>query len=140
MARKALTADWSIDLDDTFQGRPVGTNLQLMSETPWTRTIWVSVFATEESATDTMEKIRLDVNPDPVSVYSEGGDDPGELRYASWYPETDPSDRYQWSLYAYTVREREFIALAIISDAQDDEEWALATWRSLRWRATPSKA
>jgi hypothetical protein len=83
------------------------------------------------SPTDILEMILEDVHPSPQLRFREEGSDADELRYASWYAETDEG-RQQWGLYAYTVRRGSYVQAALLTDEPADLDWALNTWRSLR--------
>jgi len=132
--RRGLTTEWSIDVDESFDSRVVDEDLQLVSPGPPVRTVWVAVWSPpeEQSPADVLKDIRADVNPHPTARFVEPGSEPGELRYASWYPE-ESGGRDQWSLYGYTVRRGSYVQLACIVDDPAERDWALETWRSLRF-------
>jgi hypothetical protein len=96
--RRGLTLEWSIDLDESFRGRVVDEDLQLVSPGPPVRTIWVAVWgpSPDQQPADLLDAIMKDVPPSPLRRFREEGTDADELRYASWYPETDEG-REQWS-------------------------------------------
>jgi len=137
--RRGLTSEWSIDLDDSFRGRVVGENLQLVSSGPPIRTVWIAVWGPppDQAPADVLDEIRRDVHPSPQLRFREEGTDADELRYASWYAETDGA-RQQWGLYAYTVRPGSYVQAALLTDDPADVAWALTTWRSLRFRPAPT--
>ena len=132
--RRRMTGEWSIDLDESFRGRVVDGDLQFVSLGPPKRSIWVAVWSPPESESpDTvLAGIREDVNPSPLERFEEPGAGPGERRYASWYPERT-EDGEQWGLYGYTVRRGSYVQIVLLGGSADDREWALATWRSLRF-------
>jgi hypothetical protein len=132
--RRQMTSDWSIDLDPSYRSRVVDGDLQFVSLGPPRRTVWVSVWNPPESATpeSIMEGILENVNPAPRERFREPGTDAGELRYASWYPE-QTEDGEQWGLYGYTVRCGSYVQIALLGDSPMDRDWAVATWRSLRF-------
>jgi hypothetical protein len=136
--RRGLTGEWSIDLDESFRGRVVDEDLQLVSPGPPVRTIWIGVWSppADQPPADVLEEILGDVHPSPRLSFREEGTDGDELRYASWYAETDDG-REQWGLYAYTVRPGSYVQAAFLSDEPADLEWALGAWRSLRFRSRP---
>ena len=70
----------------------------------------------------------------PAERFNEQSDDGAELRYASWYSE-DGQRGKQWGLYAYTVQRGSYVQLTCLVDDTDSggREWALQTWRSLRF-------
>src|SRR4051812_1421654 len=45
MPRRDVPADWSIELDDSFQGRVVDGSLQFVSAGPPMRTVWLAVWS-----------------------------------------------------------------------------------------------
>jgi hypothetical protein len=136
MPRRRLTNEWSIDLNDSFRGRVVDGDLQLISPGPPARTIWITVWQTapDLSTAHLLEQILQDVHPNPTWKVREDGADRDELRYASWYPEID-NGREQWGLYAYTLRPGSYVQAALLTDKPADPNWALTTWRSLRFQA-----
>ncbi|GAA4918213.1 hypothetical protein LX16_4547 [Stackebrandtia albiflava] len=136
MPRRALTSEWSIDIDDSFRGRVVAEDLQLVSPGPPVRTIWVAVWrpSAERSVAELTEFICQNVHPDPVRRFEEPGSDPEERRYGSWYPET-VEERTQWGLYGYTIRRGRYVQSAYLTDEPSDLDWALGAWRSLRFEA-----
>ena len=137
MPRRGLTSEWSIELDGSFKSRTVNGSLQLVSPGPPTRTIWIDVWdpPAHRSPEEVLDELLQDVNPAPERRFREAGTDPEELRYASWYAETD-GEREHWALYAYTVRTGSYVQMALLTDSPTDLDWALTTWRSLRF--TPS--
>jgi hypothetical protein len=139
VTRRGLTSEWSIDVDESFRGRVVDEDLQLLSLGPPVRTIWIAVWSPPPTLppAEILDGILQDVHPSPHQRFREGGADPEELRYGSWYPETDDG-REQWGLYGYTVRPGSYVQAALLTDAPDDLEWALTTWRSLRFRSVRS--
>ena len=136
MTRRNLSEQWSIDLDDTFRGQVVDGDLQLVSPGPPPRTIWLAIwYPGPEHGPETLrEWVLAEVNPNPVERFDEPGSDAGELRYASWYPE-DVDGRRQWSLYGYVMRRGSYVQAAFFSALEADRDWALTTWRSLRFAA-----
>jgi hypothetical protein len=137
--RLDLTSEWSIDLDESFRGRVVDEDLQLVSPGPPVRTIWIAVWSPppDRKPADVLEEILLDVHPSPRLRFREAGADADEVRYASWYAETDEG-REQWGLYAYTVRPGSYVQAAVLTHEPADLDWALTTWRSLRFRSPAS--
>jgi hypothetical protein len=133
--RRGLTSEWSIDLDKSFRGRVVDEDLQLVSLGPPIRTIWIAVWSPppRRSPADVLDEILHDVHPSPQLRFQEDGTDTDELRYASWYAGT-AEGREQWGLYAYTVRPGSYVQAALLTDEPADLDWALTTWRSLRFR------
>jgi len=136
--RRRLTADWSIELDTTFQGRVVDGDLQLVSVGPPVRTIWLGVWSPPltDPVEQTLAVIAGDAHPRPTQRFVEAGSDPNEQRFASWYPE-DVDGRRQWGLYGYTVRPGTYVQAAFLIDGEEDLPWALSAWRSLRY-GTPT--
>lgn len=132
---RRVTSDWSLDLDDSFEGRVVDENLQFVSAGPPVRTVLVAVWTPPESDSpwEVLEWIRRDVHPDPVERFESGGPGDEEVAYASWYPET-VDGREQWGLYAYTVRRGSYVQLACLCD-EPDLDWALGVWRSLTFHS-----
>jgi len=135
VARRDLTSEWSIDLDGSFRGRVVDEDLQLVSLGPPGRTIWIAVWSPPpaRSPADVLNDVLRDIYPSPHLRFQEEGTEPDELRYASWYPETDEGHG-QWGLYAYTIRSGSYVQAALLTDEPADLAWALTTWRSLRFR------
>ncbi|KAJ0419324.1 hypothetical protein BJY00DRAFT_286292 [Aspergillus carlsbadensis] len=135
--RRPLTTKWSIALEDSFAGRIVKDDLQFVSQGPPVRTVWLAIWSPkDESIPETLDRIKLYVHPSPEQRFEEAGSDPDEWRYASWYPHV-VNGRHQWGLYAYTVRQGSYVQASFISDEPGDLEWALFTWRSLRYAAPP---
>lgn len=132
MARRGLTSEWSIELDDSFANRVVDGSLQMLSVGPPVRTVWMDVWSLplDVSPMEFLADIRQDAHPHPAQRFEEEGAEPGELRYASWYREAE-GERVQWGLYAYTVRAGSYVQAAFLAD-EADLQWALGAWRSLR--------
>jgi len=137
LPRRGLTSEWSIELDGSFKSRTVDGSLQMVSPGPPIRTIWIDVWGppAHRSPEEVLEELLQDVNPAPERRFREAGTDPEELRYASWYAETY-GEREHWALYAHTVRAGSYVQVALLTDSPTDLDWALTTWRSLRF--TPS--
>jgi hypothetical protein len=135
MTRRNLSEQWSLDLDDSFSGQLVDGDLQLVSPGPPVRTIWLAIWypPPEHGPETLMTWVLAEVNPDPVERFEEVGTDEGELRYASWYPEEVDGAR-RWALYGYVVRQGSYVQAAFFVDDPSERDWALATWRSLRFR------
>jgi hypothetical protein len=136
VTRRALSEQWSIDLDDSFSGQVVDGDLRLVSPGPPTRTIWLAIWypPPEHGPETLLTWVLAEVNPTPLERFEEVGLDAGELRYASWYPE-EVDGRQQWALYGYVMRRGSYVQAALFSEVQADRDWALATWRSLRHAA-----
>lgn len=135
MARRRLTTDWSIDVDERVRQRVVDGSLQMLDVGPPVRTVWINVWLMPEDSSADAELARIKANapPAPVRRFEEPGADGDERRFASWYPERDEDGRTSWGLYAYTVRPDCWVQAAFLSDEEDDLPWALAAWRSLRY-------
>ncbi|MDQ1672781.1 MAG: hypothetical protein QOC98_1343 [Frankiaceae bacterium] len=133
MTRRTLSEHWSIDLDDSFTGQVVDGDLQLVSPGPPPRTVLLALWypPSERSPEELMAWVLAEVNPDPVERFQES-DDPDELRYASWYPET-VDGQTQYALYGYVVRRGSYVQAAFFADDAAQRDWALATWRSLHY-------
>ncbi|MDQ1636330.1 MAG: hypothetical protein QOJ32_3139 [Frankiaceae bacterium] len=133
MTRRTLSEHWSIDLDDSFTGQVVDGDLQLVSPGPPPRTVLLALWypPPERSPEELMAWVLAEVNPDPVERFQES-DDPDELRYASWYPET-VDGQTQYALYGYVVRRGSYVQAAFFADDAAQRDWALATWRSLQY-------
>jgi hypothetical protein len=125
MPRRGLTSEWSIELDGSFRSRTVDGSLQMVSPGPPTRTIWIDVWGppAHRAPEDVLEEILEDINPAPDLRFREAGTGPEELRYASWYTETD-GERQQWELYAYTVRAGSYVQAVLLTDSPADLDWA----------------
>jgi len=135
MAKRELTENWSIDLDDSFEGRIVDDSLQLVSLGPPMRTVWINVWGSAAaSTTDTLSWIKAESNPNALRRFEEQSNDGDQLRFAAWYPELD-DDGQHWTLHAYTVRPEGFVNAAIETESEDDLEWALAVWRSCEFQS-----
>jgi hypothetical protein len=80
-----------------------------------------------------LDEILQDVHASPVRKWREAGTDPYEVRYASWH-----SQDGRWGLYAFTVRRGSYVQLAALTDDPADLDWALTTWRSLRYATSPA--
>jgi hypothetical protein len=129
---RELTEDWSIDVDDSFRGRVVDGDLQLVSLGPPLRTVWITVWAPPPGTVeDVLAGIARSAHPDPVERFEERSSDDAEVRIASWYPEPTADGGAQWGLYAYTVRDGSYVQSAFLTDHEADRDWALKTWRSL---------
>jgi hypothetical protein len=142
MSRRALTEDWTIELDDAFQGEVIDGSLRFASAGPPTRTIWVAAWnppvTDDPSTTIAWARDTAARTGPPVAqsqVFEEGGADGEELRYARWYFEPNSSPVH-WALYAYTARRGGLVQAAFLVDDQAGLSWALEAWRSLRNRAT----
>jgi hypothetical protein len=137
--RRALSEQWSIELDESFRGQVVNGDLQLVSTGPPPRTIWLALWypPAEHGPEKLLEWVLAEVNPDPLERFEEIGTDEDELRYASWYPEEGDGAR-RWALYGYVVRRGSYVQSAFFVDDPSEREWALTTWRSLRFRASES--
>lgn len=135
MPRRDLTNEWSMDLHESFRGRVVDGDLQLVSPGPPVRTIWIAVWnpPADMSPTDVLDGISRNAPVSPEMRFEEQGVDANEFRYGSWYAET-VEDRKQWGLYAYTVRPGSHVQAAFLTDEEADLDWALTTWRSLRFQ------
>jgi hypothetical protein len=139
MTRRKLSEQWSLDLDESFTGRLVDGDLQLFSPGPPARTIWLAIWypGPEHGPETLMQWVLAEVNPEPVERFEEIGHgedglDENELRYASWYPD-EVDGRRQWALYGYVVRRGSYVQSAFFSETPEDKDWALRTWRSLRF-------
>jgi antitoxin YqcF len=134
VSRRQITVEWSIEIDNSFVGRVVDGDLRFVSVVPPVRTIWLAVRAspTKDTPTETLAWIQQNVHPSPQQRFHETGANPKELRYASWYPET-VDGRQQWNLNAYTIRRGSYVQAAFVADEPAELNWALATWRSLRY-------
>ena len=135
--RRGITEDWSIDLDGDYDRAIVDGQLRFM--TPG-RTIWLKVWrkpGLEVSATLTWIKAEArEAHPKEAVEFEELQGD--EARYASWYSE--PGIRgTQHSLYGYTIRTGTYVQSVMISDSPQDRDWALETWRSLRYARSEPK-
>jgi len=135
MPCKELTAEWSIDVDDSFASRVVDDDLQLVSPGPPMRSIWVATYSPpkKQGAKDLIALVKDDAPEDAVETFEEPGSDERELRFATWTHES-VEGRDQWALYAHTARRGALVQLAMISDDESDLEWALQTWRSLTYQ------
>jgi hypothetical protein len=138
VTRRNLSDQWSIDLDDSFRGTVVDGDLQLVSPGPPPRTILLALWypPAERSPEELMAWVLAEVNPDPLERFQET-DNPDELRYGSWYPETIDGVT-QWAFYGYVVRRGSYVQAAFFVDDATERDWALATWRSLRYSADGS--
>jgi hypothetical protein len=141
VTRRNLSEQWSIDLDESFAGQVVDGDLQLVSPGPPVRTVWLALWypPPEHGPEKLLEWVLAEVNPNPTKRFDEGGADNDELRYASWYPE-EIEGRAQWALYGYVVRRGSYVQAAFFSEREEDLDWALGTWRSLRFRAPAGPA
>jgi hypothetical protein len=130
--RRELTEDWSIELPDDFHARSGNGALQLVGSGG--RTVWASIHTPPPTRAPEaiLDEILQDVHLTPEQRFREPGSDAYEVRYASWYP----ADGH-WSLSAYTVRRASYVQLVILSATPADLDWALETWRSLRYTRTP---
>ena len=137
MTRRNLSDRWSIELDDSFTGQVVDGDLELVSPGPPPRTILLAIWypPVERSPEELMAWVLAEVNPDPLERFTET-DQADELRYGSWYPET-VDGRTQWALYGYVVRRGSYVQAAFFVDGPAERDWALATWRSLRFAPAP---
>lgn len=131
MARRRLTEDWSIELSEDFRVRDEQGAMQLTG--PGGRTVWVNVWTPPPTRAPEalLDEILQDVHQAPEQRFRESGSDAYEVRYASWYPEDG-----RWGLYGYTVRRASYVQLAVLTDDAGDLDWALETWRSLRYAKT----
>ena len=137
MTRRNLSEQWSIELEDGFAGQVVDGDLHLVHPGPPPRTVLLAIwYPKQEHGPETlMQWVLAEVNPDPVERFQEpdpDGSDPDELRYASWYPET-VDGRTQYALYGYAVRRGSYVQAAFFADDAGERDWALETWRSLRY-------
>ena len=130
----SVTSEWSIELDGSFRSRAVDGSLQMVSPGPPIRTVWIDVWGppAHRSPEEVLKEILHDVNPAPKLRFREAGADADELRYASWYAEMD-GEREKWALYTYTVRAGSYVQAVLLTDSPTDLDWALSTWRSLRF-------
>ena len=136
MTRRNLSEQWSIDLEDGFAGTVVNGDLQLVHPGPPPRNILLAIWypGPQHGPETLMEWVLAEVNPNPTERFEEIGTDEGELRYASWYPE-DIDGARRWALYGYVVRRGSYVQSAFFSERAEDRDWALSTWRSLRYSA-----
>jgi hypothetical protein len=136
VTRRNLSEQWSIDLDESFTGQVVNGDLQLVSPGPPPRSILLAIWypPAEHGPEKLLEWVLAEVNPNPTERFEEIGTDEGELRYASWYPEDVDGGR-RWALYGYVVRRGSYVQSAFFSPRAEDRDWALDTWRSLRFSA-----
>lgn len=134
MPRKELTAEWSIDVDDSFVSRIVGDDLQMVSQGPPMRSIWVATYSPpkQQGAKDLIALAKEEAPADAIETFEEQGTAGHELRFATWNHET-VEGREQWALYAYTARRGALAQIALLSDEEADRAWALETWRSLAY-------
>ena len=141
MTRRNLSEQWSIELEDGFAGQVVDGDLHLVHPGPPPRTVLLAIwYPNQEHGPETlMQWVLAEVNPDPVERFEEIGTDEGELRYASWYPE-DVDGRRQWALYGYIVRRGTYVQAALFADRESDKQWAVDTWRSLRFRSDATES
>ncbi len=145
MTRRNLSEQWSIELDDSFRGQVVDGDLELVSPGPPRRTVLLALWypPPERSPQELMAWVLAEVNPDPLERFQEGprpedpDPDPDELRYGSWYPETIDG-RTQYALYGYVVRRGSYVQAAFFVDDASERDWALTTWRSLRYTPAPA--
>ncbi|MCU1688127.1 MAG: hypothetical protein JWN20_55 [Jatrophihabitantaceae bacterium] len=142
MSRRALTEDWTIELDDALNGEVIDGSLRFASAGPPTRTIWIAAWnppvTDEPSTTIAWARDTAARTGPPVAqsqVFEEGGADGEELRYARWYFEPNASPAH-WALYAYTARRGGLVQAAFLVEDANGLNWALEAWRSLRHRST----
>ncbi|MDR1998865.1 MAG: hypothetical protein LBQ06_02840 [Frankiaceae bacterium] len=140
MPRRDVTADWSIELDDSFQGRAVDGTLQFVSAGPPMRTVWLAAWSPPmtESAEANIAWAKKTAASGAAPgqgerEFDEPGADSGEARYARWCKEA-PDGQPRWALNAYTARRGDLVQGAFLSDSPEDLAWALTAWRSLRSR------
>ncbi len=137
MPRHRIGDDWSIELADEFCGRMVDGCLQFVRVGPPVRTVWACVWesAGQHSPAETFEIYVLPYVPaDPVERFEAAAADDTEVRYASWYPETQDG-RTIWGLNAYTIRRESYVQISFYAE-QDDagaRAWALCSWHTLRF-------
>ncbi|MEV6631536.1 hypothetical protein AB0M54_12375 [Actinoplanes sp. NPDC051470] len=125
VARRGLSDDWTIELPAGF-----GADLRHADG----RVLLAEVIATPPARAPEalLDEILQDVHQSPEQRWREAGTDSYEVRYASWFPEDG-----RWALYAYTVRRGSYVQLAVLTPDPADLDWALATWRSLRFAGSP---
>ncbi|HKW69724.1 MAG TPA: DUF2185 domain-containing protein [Candidatus Dormibacteraeota bacterium] len=136
--RRGITEDWSIDLDGDYERDIVEGQLRFRAPG---RTIWLNVWSKPGvDVSETLAWIRAEArtaHPKDAEEFEELEAD--EARYASWYSE--PGTRaLQHSLYGYTIRPGTYVQSVLISDPPGDRDWALNTWRSLRYIRDEPKA
>jgi hypothetical protein len=133
-----ITIEWSMSLEAAFQGRLVDGDLQFVELGPPVRTVWISVWdmpaepGPENTPEAVLAEFRGGASPAALQTFDEPGADVSERRFATWYPEY-VEGRLQWSLYGYTVRPEGWVQSAFYGESADELDWALQTWRSLRY-------
>jgi hypothetical protein len=65
--------EWSIDVDESFRGRVVDEDLQLVSVGPPVRTIWIAIWSPppDLAPAEVLNEILLDVRPRPQLRFRE---------------------------------------------------------------------
>ena len=128
-----------MSLEPAFQARLVEGDLQFVAPGPPARTVWISVwdmpaeFGPENTPEAVLAEFRAGASPAALQTFDEPGADMSERRCATWYPEY-LEGRLQWSLYGYTVRTEGWVQTAFFGESADELDWALETWRSLRYQ------
>jgi hypothetical protein len=126
VARRRLSDDWTIELPSDFDDD---------LRAPDGRALLAEVIATPPARAPEalLDEIRQDVHQSPERRWREAGTDEYEVRYASWYQRDG-----RWGLYAFTVRRGSYVQLAALTPDPAGLDWALETWRSLRYASSPA--
>ena len=127
-----VSADWSVERGAGFTSAVHDGSLRFVAPG---RTVIVDEFDTppDESVDDVLAMM-LDDAPTTEGGLTERAD--GELRHACWTA-TVVDGHTQHELYGMVIRPGTTLQVTCIHDDPDDHDWALRTWRSVRYVADP---
>ena len=127
MPRRPITADWSIDLDDTFQRRVDGGDVMFWLAP---RTVYATVYATDDVSAEEAVTRMLEGRPGtPVQTFDRV--EPGLAGHAYLLPEGEGRERY-WGLNTWTAARGSVACVTFYFEQLDDLDWALGAWHTVR--------
>ena len=125
-----LTANWTLTLPESFQGRLSDGLLCLWHED---LTIWVNAMGTEDGSTiaERMARDRAGAGPDAMHLSESLDGGLGRVSYQ--LRETGPDGRHRYSLYTYTNAATAQVMIAFYFAAEDGAAGARAIYDTLQF-------
>src|SRR5215218_8840320 len=127
MPRRAITNDWTIELDEAFQRRADAGEVMFWLPP---RTVYATVFATEDVEAEQAIGKMLEGRPGtPVQTFDRL--EPGLAGHAYLLPEGEGKGKY-WGLNTWTARRGAVACVTFYFENLDDLEWALRAWQTVK--------
>ena len=127
MPRRAITNDWTIDLEEAFQRRADGGDVMFWLPP---RTVYATVFATDDVEAEQAIERMLEGRPGtPVQTFDRL--EPGLAGHAHLLPEGEGKAKY-WGLNTWTARRGSVACVTFYFENLDDLQWALDAWQTVR--------